>query len=74
MAAPARLILRDQTYEVAPGQTIRDALLMLDIIPETVLPVRAGRLVTEDERLQEGETIRLVAVISGGSTPRASLR
>ena len=63
---PAQFVLRDQSFEVASGQTIRDALLKLDIIPETVLPVRNGHLVAEDELLQEGETLRLIAVISGG--------
>lgn len=63
----ARLVLRDKTFDVEAGQTIRRALERLDIVPETVLPVRSGKLVAEDELLKEGETIRLVAVISGGA-------
>ena len=67
---PVELVLRDQKYQVTAGQTIRQALENLDIIPETVLPVRQGKLVAEDEILKEGESIRLVAVISGGSRDR----
>ncbi len=62
----AKLILRDREYEVPAGITIKQALKRLEILPETVLPVRDGQLLTEDERLRPGEVIRLVAVISGG--------
>lgn len=47
--------------------TIRSALLRLDIQPEAVLPTRGGELLTDDEILQEGDEIRLIAVISGGT-------
>lgn len=67
---PVELVLRDRKYMVTAGQTIRQALENLDIVPETVLPVRQGKLVPEDEILKEGESIRLVAVISGGSGDR----
>ena len=67
---PVELVLRDRKYVVTAGQTIRQALENLDIVPETVLPVRQGKLVPEDEILKEGESIRLVAVISGGSGDR----
>jgi sulfur carrier protein len=62
----ATLKLRDKTYDVPAGMTVRDALRRLDLEPESVLPVRDGQLITDDELLREGETIRLVAVISGG--------
>ncbi|OGO69237.1 MAG: hypothetical protein A2Z37_07465 [Chloroflexi bacterium RBG_19FT_COMBO_62_14] len=63
------LRLRDKDYEVRAGMTIRDALLQIGIEPDSVLPTRQGELITEDEILQEGEHIRLVSVISGGSLP-----
>lgn len=62
-----RLKLRELEYEVRPGMTVRDALLKLDIMPESVIPTQDGELITEDEILKEGDFIRLVAVISGGS-------
>lgn len=61
------LSLRDQEYTVKPGMTLRDALLKLDIVPESVIPVRDGELITDDRLLQDGERIKLVAVISGGN-------
>jgi sulfur carrier protein ThiS len=64
----ATLKLRDKVYEVPAGMTVRDALLRLAIEPDSVLPTREGQLITDDMQLQEGEVIRLVAVISGGSS------
>ena len=65
---PDTLKLRDKAYEVPAGMTVRDALLRLGIEPESVLPTRSGQLITDDEHLQDGEVIRLVAVISGGAS------
>ncbi len=60
------LILRDQKYEVKAGMTLLSALKKLEILPESVICVRDGELVTEDNMLKSGETIKLVSVISGG--------
>jgi len=38
----------------------------VEILPETVLATRDGELILDDEILQDGEEVRLVAVISGG--------
>lgn len=59
--------LRDQEYKVEAGMTVRDAMLRNGIQPESVIPTRNGELITDDEIIQEGERIRLVAVISGGA-------
>ncbi len=63
---PVKLILRDQEFEVKPGMTLLSALEKCGILPESVIATRQGELLLEDEILQEGEVIRLVAVISGG--------
>ncbi|MCJ7584845.1 MAG: MoaD/ThiS family protein [Anaerolineales bacterium] len=61
-----RIILRGIDYEVRPGMTLLSALQKIDILPEAVIATRDGELIEEDEILREGETIKLVAVISGG--------
>lgn len=66
---PAEMILRDQTYPIASGMTIRHALEKIGVNPDTVLPTRNGELLTDDELVREGDRIRLVAVISGGAPP-----
>jgi sulfur carrier protein ThiS len=57
---------RDQEFEVKAGMTVRDALLKIKIEPDSVLITRSGELITDDEILQEGDDIKLIAVISGG--------
>jgi sulfur carrier protein ThiS len=64
-----KLILRDKEYEVKPGMTLLSALEKSNIIPESVIATRKGELILEDEILKDGEVIKLVAVISGGSQP-----
>jgi sulfur carrier protein len=61
-----KLILRDKEYEVKPGMTLRHSLEKIGMLPEAVLAVREGEMITEDEILKDGEVVRLVAVISGG--------
>ncbi len=62
----ATLILRDQEYQVPAGISVREAIRRAGLVPESVLPTRDGELIPEDERLKDGDVIRLVAVISGG--------
>lgn len=64
--AMVKIILRKQEFEVRPGMTLRDALKQCNILPESVIPTRNGEVITEDEILQDGDVIKLVAVISGG--------
>lgn len=60
------LKFRDREYHVASGMTLRKALEKCELNPHMVLAVRNGKLITEDFILQEGDQIKLVAVISGG--------
>ena len=62
-----KLILRTREYEVKPGMTLLSALEKSNIIPESVIATRDGELILDDEILEDGEVIRLVQVISGGS-------
>ena len=61
-----KLILRDKEYEVKPGMTLLDSLKKCDILSESVIAMREGELILDDEILKNGEVIKLVAVISGG--------
>jgi sulfur carrier protein ThiS len=61
-----KLVLRSKEYELKPGMTLRQSLFKFDLQPEAVLATRNGEMITEDEILQDGEVIKLVAVISGG--------
>jgi sulfur carrier protein len=63
----AKLILRDKVYEVRPGMSLLDALKKNNIVPESVIAVRDGEMITDDEILRPGDEIKLIAVISGGA-------
>jgi sulfur carrier protein ThiS len=61
-----KLIHRNREWEVKAGMTVRDAILKVGLNPEAVLAVRDGQLINEDTKIQDGDTIKLVAVVSGG--------
>ena len=65
-----KLTLRNQEFEVKPNQTLLQALKSLNLQPEAHLAVLNGELITEDQVLREGQTVKLVAVISGGGSRR----
>jgi sulfur carrier protein len=70
------MILRDKTYPIPSGTTIRHALEKIGVNPDAVLPTRDGELLTDDELVRDGDRIRLIAVISGGAawSPGAASR
>jgi sulfur carrier protein ThiS len=60
------IVLRINKFEVNPGLKLKDSLAILGILPEAVLAVKNGEMITEDEQLKNGDTIHLIEVISGG--------
>ena len=62
----ATLRFRKQEFEVPSGITIREAILHINMSPESLLVVKDGELVTEERRLAPGDVVKLVATISGG--------
>ena len=62
-----KLILRNKEYEVKPGMTLLSALQKINVLPESVIATREGEMILDDEILQDGDVIKLIAVISGGS-------
>ena len=62
-----KLILRDKVYEVKPGMALLDALRKINVVPESVIAIRDGEMITDDEILRPGDEVKLVAVISGGN-------
>jgi sulfur carrier protein ThiS len=57
---------RDKTWEVEGGATVRDTLLKLGINPESVLVVRDGKLINEATIVRKDDSLKVLAVISGG--------
>lgn len=63
----AKLVLRDKEFEVKAGMTLLSALEKCSILPESVIATRDGEMILEDEILNEGDVVKLIAVISGGA-------
>jgi sulfur carrier protein ThiS len=56
----------DREVEVAGGRSVRAVLAELSVNPDTVLVIRAGELVTREDRLRSDDEIEIRPVISGG--------
>ena len=61
-----KIILRDEVYEVKQGMMLIDALKKCNIVPESVIATRDGEMILDDEILNDGDLVKLIAVISGG--------
>jgi sulfur carrier protein ThiS len=62
----AKIIFRNNEYETKHGMTIRKALQKLNLEPDSVLAIRNGELITDDEIILMDDEIKLIPVISGG--------
>ena len=66
MENSVQITYRNRNYGVKAGLTLLEALEGLGINPEGVLGIREGEMIGGDCRLEAGDEVRLVAVISGG--------
>ena len=61
-----KIVYRDQQWELQGRRRVRDAIKEVGLVPQTVLAVRDGKLLTGDVMLNEDDEIKLIAVVSGG--------
>ena len=61
-----KITYRKEEWELEGRMRVRDAIKKVGMIPQTVLAVRDGKLLTGDVMLEKDDEIKLVAVISGG--------
>lgn len=61
-----KVVLRDRSWEVKAGSTIRHIIEQADLNPESILALRDGKLVNDATLTEDGDTIKLVSVVSGG--------
>ena len=64
-----KVVLRNprREVEVAGGRRVKDVLKDLDVLPETVIVIRGDSLITADQMVDDGDTIELRPVMSGGA-------
>ena len=63
---PVKLILRRQEFQLEGTITVKDALKQLNLSRESHLVIRDGDLLTENDALRNGETVKIISAISGG--------
>lgn len=63
----AKILFRNQEWEVEGGKTVREIVEDLGLDLESILATRDGKLINEETVVEEDDTIRLLAVISGGA-------
>ena len=61
-----KIIYRDQVSELQGRTTVRDAVKKVGLHPQAVLAMRDGKLLTDDVIICGDDTIKLIAVVSGG--------
>ncbi|HET7481876.1 MAG TPA: MoaD/ThiS family protein [Actinomycetota bacterium] len=57
----------DRVVDVTGPTTVRGVLQELGIVPEAVLVIRAGTLLTRDEAVSEDDDLEVRPVLSGGA-------
>jgi thiamine biosynthesis protein ThiS len=57
---------KQKSLEIPKGQTIESLLKKLRINPQTVIVVKNGEVVPEQETLQEKDTLKILSVKLGG--------
>jgi sulfur carrier protein ThiS len=61
-----KIKVRDHEYQLEGELSLNKALKRLNIPNNSILAIRNGSLLTEDEILRDNDQIELVAIISGG--------
>jgi thiamine biosynthesis protein ThiS len=60
------IVYRDKEWFVDKALTVNQMLKHLKLLSESVLVVCNGQLIAEDQKLQPGDEVKIVSVISGG--------
>lgn len=55
-----------KSVTVSEGDLVLDLVLSLDWNPEAVVVKRNGKIVPEEEGLEEGDEVEIIPVVSGG--------
>jgi len=61
-----KVVLRDKSWEVKAGSTVRHLIEDAGLNPESILALRDGKLINDATLTEDGDTIKLVNVVSGG--------
>ena len=57
---------RTKTVELGSGATVEDAIRSLGLYPDAWIAIRREAPVPLDEKLHDGDFLKLISVVSGG--------
>lgn len=57
---------RTRTVELGSRATVEDAIRALGLYPDAWIPVKGDTPVPLDETLSDGDSLKLISVVSGG--------
>ena len=57
---------KEKTIELDINSSVKDLLAKMNVNPVTVIVSRDDSIITEDEKVNDSDKIRLISVISGG--------
>ena len=57
---------KEKTIEVDENSSVKDLLTKMNINPVTVIVSRDDNIITENEKINDKDKIKLISVISGG--------
>ena len=57
---------KEKTIELDINSSVKDLLTKMNVNPVTVIVSRDDNIITEDEKVNDSDKIRLISVISGG--------
>ena len=57
---------KEKTVELDINSSVKDLLTKININPVTVIISRNSNIITEDEKINDKDKIKLISVISGG--------
>ncbi|MBI5904754.1 MAG: MoaD/ThiS family protein [Deltaproteobacteria bacterium] len=61
-----RIPQKEKEIEVRGPRRVMDILAEAGVRPSTVIVTQGRKLLTKDHRVQDGETIDVISVVSGG--------
>ncbi len=61
-----RLPQKQKELEIPGPRRVADILAEAGVRPTTVIVTQGKRLLTRDQRVEDGETIEIISVVSGG--------
>ena len=61
-----RLPQKKKEFEIPGPRRVMDILALAGVRPTTVIVTQGKKLLTRDHRVEDGETVDVISVVSGG--------